>query len=228
METIDLRAQAESEVALAALAAIRERLQPGTSLRLLTRSDPALLLLSLNLQLRDALHWERRGGEGAWEAIVRLVEDGSSHEIADIFVLLKREHRRLDELLGRSLRRLNAGDSAGALPLVREFAVMLRRHAEVENEVIAPVLGGEGALDTMLSEHESLLAELSAVEASFAEGVPGAWEVEPFVAMLSGSLAKHEQREEERLFPYWSARLAACPAPNREALRERVMRSLSR
>ena len=57
VETVDLRHEPDSRLALAALAAVRELL-PGHALRLLTRDDPALLLRSLNLQLRDALAWD--------------------------------------------------------------------------------------------------------------------------------------------------------------------------
>jgi hypothetical protein len=48
--------------------------------------------------------------------------------------------------------------------------------------------------------------------------LPDAWEVEPLVAILSGTLAKHEHREEQGLFPAWSARLAARPSGERDAL----------
>jgi hypothetical protein len=224
METVDLTALAEREVALAALAAVRERLSAGGALRLVTRSDPSLLLTSLNVQLRDALHWDARSTPAGWEATVRLAEDVPS---ADLLMLLKQEHRRLDELLGRALRCLNAGDTAAARPLLHEFAARIRRHAQVENELLGPALGGEGSLDTMLSEHEGLLSELATVEGCLAEGASQAWEIEPFVAMLSGSLAKHEQREEERLFPLWSARLAACRDGERAELQEAVIRALS-
>jgi hypothetical protein len=57
--------------------------------------------------------------------------------------------------------------------------------------------------------------------------VPEAWEVEPFVAILSGTLAKHEHREEANLFPIWEGRLAQRPAAEREALRQRVSAALA-
>ena len=74
LETVDLRQEADSRLALAALAAVRE-LRPGRALRLLTREDPGLLLRSLNLQLRDALAWGSEAGAGGWEATVRLAPD---------------------------------------------------------------------------------------------------------------------------------------------------------
>jgi hypothetical protein len=230
LETVDLRQEADSRLALAALAAVRE-LRPGRTLRLLTRDDPALLLRSLNLQLRDALAWGSDLRADGWEATVRLALDTPAQDAID---LLRRDHRRLDELLGRVLRRLNAGDSTGARAMLDDFAAGLRRHVEAENRIVAPVLGPEPAvepLEVMLHEHEQLLAQLDEVERCFAEALPGtapeAWEVEPFVAILSGTLAKHEHREETNLFPIWGARLALRPAPEREALQRRVSAELA-
>jgi hypothetical protein len=230
LETIDLRQEADSRLTLAALAAVRE-LRPGRALRLLTRDDPALLLRSLNLQLRGALAWGSVLGAAGWETTVRLALDT---EAKDALEVLTRDHRRLDELLGRLLRRLNAGDAASAKPMLRDFAAGLRRHIEAENRIVAPELGPEPAvepLEVMLDEHDQLLLQLEEVEKCFAEappgGLPEAWEVEPFVAILSGTLAKHEHREEANLFPIWGARLALRPPAEREALQRRVSAALA-
>ena len=230
LETVDLRHEADSRLALAALAAIRE-LRPGRAVRLLTREDPALLLRSLNLQLRDALAWGSDLRADGWEATIRLALDTPAQDAIDV---LTRDHRRLDELLGRVLRRLNAGDAADARTMLEEFAAGLRRHIEAENHIVAPALGPDPALEpleVMLHEHDQLLAQLEEVEKCFAEAPPGAvpeaWEVEPFVAILSGTLAKHEHREEANLFPPWGARLALRAAPGREALQRRVSAALA-
>jgi hypothetical protein len=229
-ETIDLRRETDSRLALAALAAVRE-LRPGHALRLLTREDPALLLRSLNLQLRDALVWGSDLDGDGWQATVRLALDAPVQDALDA---LRRDHHRLDELLGRVLRRLNAGDTAGARPMLDDFAAGLRRHVGAENLILAPELGPQPAvepLEVMLHEHEQLLLQLDEVEKCFAEApagaVPEAWEVEPFVAILSGTLAKHEHREEGNLFPLWAARLALRPAAEREALQRRVSAALA-
>ncbi len=230
LATVDLRRETDSRLTLAAHAAVRE-LRPGGALRLLTRDDPALLLRSLNLQLRDALAWSSDLRADGWEATVRLVLDTPVQDALDA---LTRDHRRLDELLGRVLRRLNAGDAAGAKPMLDDFAAGLRRHVEAENLIVAPELGPQPAvepLEVMLHEHEQLLLQLDEVEKCFAEApaeaVPEAWEVEPFVAILSGTLAKHEHREEGNLFPLWAARLALRPAHEREALQRRVSTALA-
>lgn len=224
-ETLDLRCEADSRLALASLGALRE-LRPGGELRLITREDPTLLLESLNLQLRDALRWELGAEAGHWEASVRLAEDVAPRDVLDT---LRRDHRRLDGLLAKALRRLNAGDSAGARPLLEDFAAGLRRHARAENELLAPVLGPRPAvepLEIMLREHDELLVQLDAVERCFAEASPGqppeAWEIEPFVAILSGTLAKHEYREESQLFPLWAGELLRRPQGEGDALHKAV------
>jgi hypothetical protein len=230
LETVDLRQEGDSRLGLAMLAAVRE-LRPGRALRLLTRDDPALLLRSLNLQLRDALAWDSGQNADGWEATVRLALDTPARDAVDV---LTRDHRRLDGLLGRALRRLNAGDAAGARPMLEDFAGGLRRHVEAENHIVAPELGPDPAvepLEVMLHEHDQLLLQLQEVEKCFAEAPPGAspeaWEIEPFVAILSGTLAKHEHREEANLFPIWAARLAQRPASEREALHRRISGALA-
>lgn len=214
METLDLRAQADSRLALAAISALREA---GGELVLLTRDEPGLLMASLDLQLRNALSWETRAAGGHWETVVRRAQDIAPRDLVDLLV---REHRVLDECLGRALRRLNAGDLPAAKVLIVELGAGLRRHIRNENDVLAPTLGpGEAfaPLQVMLAEHDELLAQLAAVE----ETLDGeAWELESYAAMLSGTLAKHEHREETGLFPRWRAALAALDAPARERLRQ--------
>jgi uncharacterized protein (DUF2249 family)/iron-sulfur cluster repair protein YtfE (RIC family) len=224
-ETVDLRQEADSRLALAAVAAIRE-LRPGGALHLLTREDPTLLLQRLNLQFRDALAWDIGARGEHWEAAVRLALDAAPRDVLDA---LRRDHHRLDSLLAKALRRLNAGDVRGARPLLETFGAGLRRHAHVENAVLAPALGPEPSvqpLDTMLREHEELLVQLDAVERCLADApadaAPEAWELEPFVAILSGTLAKHEYREENQLFPLWAARLEQRARQERESLHEAV------
>jgi hypothetical protein len=78
----------------------------------------------------------------------------------------------------------------------------------------------------MLREHGELLVQLDAVERCLADApadaAPEAWELEPFVAILSGTLAKHEYREENQLFPLWAARLEQRARQERESLHEAV------
>jgi hypothetical protein len=103
----------------------------------------------------------------------------------------------------------------------------------VENELLAPrlppVLAPDGTdhVGIMLGEHDEILAQLGTVEAALAESAPEAWEVEPFLAILSGTLAKHEHREESNLFPRWQAALDALPPDDARALLAEVQRTLA-
>jgi len=221
----DLRRLPASRVQTAAFYEVKD-LAAGDAVVLLTADDPRLVMESLNLQLRDALAWETQATAEGFRTRVVLREETAPADVVD---LLTRDHRRVDELLARALRRINAADVAGARPLLAEFAAGLRRHIRVENELLAPMLpqpagpDGTSHVAIMLREHEEILAQLGEVEASFAFGAaPEAWEVEPFVAILSGTLAKHEHREESNLFPHWAAALRARPAPEQPALLARV------
>jgi uncharacterized protein (DUF2249 family) len=228
-ELVDLTTRTESTRGLAALNAVRW-LGPGGVVRLLTHDDPALLMESLNLQLRGALAWESVRHGDAWETAVRRADDVPPWNVVE---LLQRDHRRLDELLAIALRRLNAGETAQAKPLLESFALGLRRHAGAEDDLVATALSpnlGFEPLQTMLHEHSDLQAQLAAIEQCFAEApsgsLPEAWEVEPFVAILSGTLAKHEHREEQGLFPVWAARLAGHSRAEQDALLEAVRERL--
>ena len=226
---VDLRAEPPARVQTAAFYAVRD-LGPGEAVTLVTAADPGLVLESLNLQLRDALAWETAAEAGAWRATVRLRADTAPTGVIDLLV---RDHHRLDELFARGLRRVNANDVDGARTLVAAFAAGLRRHLEVENELLARELPAVVAPDgtdhvaIMRGEHDEILAQLVEVEAALDADAPEAWEVEPFVAILSGTLAKHEHREETNLFPHWQAALVRLAPDRAGALLAAVQRVLA-
>ncbi len=226
--TVDLRSEPPGRVQTAAFYAVRD-LQPGDSVVLLTAAPPELLMASLGLQLRDAIAWEIACEPPGWRTVVRRRTDTAPSGVIDLLV---RDHHRLDELLAVALRLVNAQDLAGARPLVEAFAAGLAAHLRVENELLAPRLSAGAAADDadpagiMLREHDEILVQLRAVESALAEPAPEAWEVEPFVAILSGTLAKHEHREEASLFPRWQAALDAMAADAAGALFRDVRRAL--
>jgi hypothetical protein len=228
--TLDLRAEPGNRVQTAAFYAIKD-LQRGDCLVVLTADDPGLVMASIDLQLRGTIAAATVPADGGWRTEVRRREDAAPQGIVD---LLTRDHRRLDELFAVALRRVNAGDLAGARPLVEAFSGGIRRHVETENEVLAPALphpagpDGAGHVEIMLREHDEILVQLAEVEALFAgPEPPETWEVEPFVAILSGTLAKHEYREEANLFPVWEAAIARLPAADRDALEARAAQRLA-
>lgn len=230
--TVDLRSEPPGRVQTAAFYAVRD-LAPGESVVLLTVASPELMMTSLGLQLRDAIAWEIARAPSGWRTVVRRRSDTAPSGVIDLLV---RDHRRLDELLAVALRRVNAQDLEGARPLVVAFAAGLAAHLRVENELLAPRLSAGAAADgaddadpagAMLREHDELLVQLRAVEAALAEAAPEAWEVEPFVAILSGTLAKHEHREESNLFPRWQVALDALAADAAGALFDAARRTLA-
>ena len=205
---VDLHAEPAGRVQTAAYYAVRD-LGPNESVILLTADAPELLMASLNLQLRDAVAWQIERDLRGWRTTVRRRADTAPTGVIDLLV---RDHRRLDELLAVALRRVNAHDLAGARPLLAEFAAGIARHLRAENDLLAPRLpAADGAehVDIMLREHDELLAQLKEVEVALGAGAPETWEVEPFIAILSGTLAKHEHREESNLFPRWQGALDA-------------------
>lgn len=208
---LDLRGTAPSRVQTAAFHAVRD-LARGSAVILLTDESTGLLMESLNLQLRNLLAWETRAIAGGFRTRVVLREET---EPTDVIDLLTRDHRRLDERLAIALRRVNAGDMAEARRLIADFAVGLARHLEAEDVMLAERLpqpagaDGESHVAIMLREHVEIRDQLAEVESGFgAAETPEPWEVEPFIAILSGTLAKHEYREETNLFPHWRAALA--------------------
>lgn len=222
---VDLRGEPPSRVQTAAFYEVRD-LGPGETVLLVTAEDPALMMQSLDLQLRETLAWRSEATPGGYRTRVQLRSDT---DVAGTVDLLVRDHRRLDELFATALRRVNANDVVGARSLVEAFAAAIRKHVALENELLAPILprprGPDGSdhVEIMLREHEDILRQLAEVESCFAEsGTPEAWEVEPFIAILSGTLAKHEYREESNLFPHWHAALDAMDEPSRTAIFRRA------
>ncbi len=222
---LDLRGTASSRVQTVALHAVRD-LARDSAIVLLTAENPSLLMKSLNLQLRDLLAWEVQPIPDGFRTRVVLRE---ATDPVDVIDLLSRDHRRLDERLAIALRRVNAGDMAAARRLLPEFAAGLRRHLEAEDALLAQRLpqpaaaDGESHVAIMLREHAEIRAQLAEVEASFgAAEAPEAWEVEPFIAILSGTLAKHEHREESNLFPHWRAAVASMGERERADLLAQV------
>lgn len=190
---------------------------------LLTAQDPALLMRSLDLQLGHKLAWSTANEGLRWRTIVQHRDDVPP---ADVLDLLQREHRRLDALLVQAMRLLNEGEMDGAAEVLRQFIHGLRRHLYLEDEVLAPVLDSGGATTDataiMRREHAEIAAQLELIGDSLRAGDAGAAETSSYCAILSGTLAKHEHREEQNLFPRWQVALTRRGGAEASALLERV------
>jgi hypothetical protein len=229
---LDLRGTAPNRVQTTAFYAVRD-LERGRAVVLLTAENPGLLMESLNLQLRDALAWTTVPvADGFQTRVVRREETAPT----DVIDLLTRDHHRLDGLLAVALRSVNAGDMAQARALLTEFAAGIRRHLEAEDVLLAQRLpqptGTDGAshVAIMQREHAEIQEQLAAVESGFGDPsapAPEPWEVEPFIAILSGTMAKHEFREESNLFPHWRAVLGRAARGEQAELLAQVRALLS-
>ncbi len=179
------------------------------------------MLEAVNLQLRGRLTWRVFPEGQAWRAEVGLKEDAPPEDVID---LLTRHHGILDRLLVRALERVNNGAVAEAVPLLAGFATGLRAHVAFEDTVLASRLpvatrpAGDDPLSIMLREHREILAQLDLLEECLAQQPPDRAEVGAFCAILSGTLAKHEHREETQLFPLWRLGLDQLAPAQRQGL----------
>jgi hemerythrin-like domain-containing protein len=223
----DLRGERSADLTGAALERVKN-VRPGVAVTLLLPANPALLMTSLNLQLRESLHWDVVEADGAWRVTVRHCGDAAP---ADVLALLAADHKHIDGLLARALSLLNRGQAPGAVPLLREFADALKRHVGFEDGELAARLGASGAAAdeppaVMLREHGEIAQQLALVEEVLSiEPVDGP-ELAVYCAILSGTLAKHEYREEHNLFPLWRVSLMRRAADERAALLEKAVAAL--
>lgn len=211
--------EAPGRVQSAAFYAVKG-LERGRTVVLVTEHDPALMMASLDLQLRHNLAWTSTEADGKWRVEVRHRDDTAPRDVMDV---LERDHKRLDGLFVHALQRLNRDDPA-ATQVLRGFAAALRQHIRAEDEILTPALGpdGSGTLAIMLREHGEILGQLAVIEECLAANPVDAGETAAFSAILSGTLAKHEHREESNLFPRWRARLAQLPETRRLELMGQV------
>ena len=229
-QTVDLSPLPPSQVQTAVYYEVRD-LARGQARAFIFSVEPAMLLDSVNLQMRGRLRWEITAlPPDRWRAMVRRVEDVP---VADVMDALRRDHQRLDELFSRALHLSDAGRVAEAEPVVRAFVAALERHLGVESELLArairvpPDASGQDPTAVMLAQHDQILREARAIAATFTEGVTEAAEVSPLFAILAGTLAKHEVREEASLFPHWGAALRGAPAAVQADLLRRVSAALA-
>ena len=217
---VDLCSEKPALVQSAAFYAVKD-IAPGAAVVLVTARDPALMMASLDLQLRHCLAWNITQADGTWRVEVKHRDDAAAR---DVLQVLESDHRRMDGLLVRALQRLNGNDALAAAPLLQEFAAALRRHIRAEDDILAPVLGAGSAepVVIMLREHTEILGQLAVIDECLAADTPEAGECSAFTAILSGTLAKHEHREESNLFPLWRARLAQLPEAQQLELMKQV------
>lgn len=228
IETVDLTGELPSRVQSAAFYAVKD-VRRGDKVVLVTAQEPTLLMQSLDLQLRHNLAWTMVEADGKWRIEVSHRADAGPR---DVLELLERDHKRLDGLFTQALQLLNRNEAAGAAPLLREFAAALKRHMAVEDDVLAPIFetatgaAGDDPLSIMLREHADIRQQLAVIAECLAGDAPETGEIGAFCAILAGTLAKHEHREENNLFPRWRGRWPQRSAAEREEIMSRVEAAL--
>ncbi|HET9113855.1 MAG TPA: hypothetical protein VFN66_08290, partial [Burkholderiales bacterium] len=117
-ETCDLTKIASSHLQTAVFYEIKD-MPRGTATRLLFADDPAIVLHSLNLQLRNNLRWEvSRTAQGNWLAVIHRAEDVPP---ADVLDALKRDHKRLDAMFSQIIHLTDRNHLADAEAMMLAF-----------------------------------------------------------------------------------------------------------
>lgn len=190
---------------------VRE-LQGGQVASIECDEDPELMMQSVSLQLRHRIHWQiTQAGPPSWLVEVQARENVEANSLID---LLSRDHERLDKLFANALHRVNAGDVASAANYLKAFSEGLQRHMHAEDDILAPSFQGPvdphgmDPTSTMQREHKQIQEQLLIIESFFeSDQLPESSQVAPYFGLLSGTLAKHETREELNLFPNWDRAL---------------------
>ncbi len=226
---LDLTAMAASRLAAALYQGLKD-LPPGQAATVHCAENPELPLRSVNLQLRDGLRWELAEENGAWTARVHRTEDVPPRDVPDA---LLRDHRRLDGLFAQAIHLTDAGRLEAAEANLAAFVEGIEKHFRVEHDLLAAAipapphaLGADPAAEMVL-EHGEIRDQARMIAASFAEADRDANGIAALLAILAGYLAKHEQREEERVFPLWRGALARAPEEARQALFRRALEILA-
>lgn len=182
-------------------------LPPRGSVELVLDENPSILLESLRVLLRGRLVAEvLNEGPPEWRVRVFRREEREALSLAE---LLGADHERLDRELALAIAAANRGDREELGERFAEFATGVRRHIHVEDEILVPALQARGAamkevIATMQREHQEILGQVGLIESTLREG-GSCDEIAIYLGLLTGTLAKHEGREEERVFPAWDA-----------------------
>jgi uncharacterized protein (DUF2249 family) len=179
------------------------RLAIGQRVQVLADTDPDAMMRAVAFQLRNAISWRFESDGKVWQINIQPRAEAEAKDVVD---LLTWDHYRLDRQFADILAAANEQRIADAESIFNDYWIGLRRHVHLENNVLGPTLGGgeeKGPLADMLFEHDSIIVQSRLVEETLLEKD---YDMLPAIcAVLSGSLAKHENREETTLFPIWQS-----------------------
>jgi len=179
---------------------------PGEETIMLATQDPEILLCQLQRQLQGALVWQvEKLDTSRWQVRIKRRE---SHEEVTLAAILKRDHECLERLFVQARQLVGEGRVQLARPFVRLFIEGLKRHIQVESDILVPsfTAGSNTANDdaqTMQREHEYILQLIEAIEAAFQASAPNSLAVDAQFRALAATLARHEHWEEIVVYPKW-------------------------
>jgi hemerythrin superfamily protein len=183
-----------------------KNLLPGEEAIMLTAEDPENLLGQIRRQLQSVLKWRVEGlGKSQWRVRIKSRENS---EETTLGAILTRDHECLERLFVQARQLVGEGRVQQARPFVRLFIEGLKRHIQVEDDVLVPVFPvRSGAANddarTMQREHEDILQQIEAIEGRFRMTAPDPFVVDALFRQLTATLAKHEHWEETVVYPKW-------------------------
>jgi hemerythrin-like domain-containing protein len=132
----------------------------------------------------------RIAGEGYKDRSVLLPKE---QHVADVIVLLKRDHREVKKILTR-LSKTEEGDSERQ-DLVDQLVTALTRHMDLEEQLIYPMLDEHSAQEAN-TEHELVRESIAKMQEMASEPGFGA-----LCVMVQAGLEHHIEEEENELLP---------------------------
>lgn len=195
----------------------------GESVEIILDRPQELLLEMLNRQMRGRICWNIFSGS-PWRVVLWHRDGGPATTIS---ALLGRDHERLDRALAHTLVAFQGNVGPEAETILSGYLAALARHIAAENALaarlpVAPAHGHDPVAD-MIAEHETILVEIDRI--TCLQDEPPAMRA-PFLALLSGSLAKHEGKEEQFLFLVWDLMLTRLPRAQCDPLMQDLERTL--
>ncbi len=187
-------------------------LAPGDSFVLVNDHDPRPLLYQFQNEFDGEFEWwplER--GPVAWR--VRIVKRRTKAVERDVTDYMQEDHRRLDTIFNDFQEAFKEERWDEALDAFKEFDMGLRRHIQGEEEVLFPLFEEKtGMIDAgptfvMRMEHTDIRDFLEKImNATKAKDREAAAEA---TDMLTNTLADHNMKEEQILYPESDSFLSA-------------------
>jgi uncharacterized protein (DUF2249 family)/tellurite resistance-related uncharacterized protein/hemerythrin-like domain-containing protein len=171
-----------------------DALNPGESLVFIKDRDPRPLLGRFAALRSHRYLWlPQAASETRWVVWLARRDDDFAPTIGEV---LQADHGRLDALLDEAIRRVAAGEPAGAA--LSDFCWGVRRHLRIEEQRLFPLFlevgGPELPTQVMVSEHRDIERQLQQIENDPTVD-------EAMLKLLRHTIDHHSFKEEGVLYP---------------------------